>query len=66
MLLASNRRAIAAGLTTRPWMDTVRDTLIWARSVGPAAASTVAMTPDAEAALLGPAKHLPVENPDTA
>ncbi|MBK6595550.1 MAG: NAD-dependent epimerase/dehydratase family protein [Burkholderiales bacterium] len=66
MLLASNRRAIAAGLTTRPWMDTVRDTLIWARSVGPAAASTVAMTPEAEAALLGAAKHLPVENPDTA
>ena len=66
MLLASNRRAIAAGLTTRPWVDTVRDTLVWARSVGPAAESTAAITPDAEAALLTATTHLPVENPDTA
>ncbi len=52
MLLASNQRAMAAGLTTRAWIDTVRDTLAWARTAGPAAASTVAMTPAAETTLL--------------
>jgi len=53
MLLASNRRARAAGLVTRPVVDTVRDTLDWARSPGAAAArSPQAITPEREAALL--------------
>lgn len=53
MLLASNRRAVAAGLTLRPLRDTVADTLRWARDVSadaPAAAAT--LTPDREAACL--------------
>lgn len=53
MLLARNRRARAAGLATRPVIDTVRDTLAWARSPDAAAAlSPQALTPEREAALL--------------
>jgi len=52
MLLASGDRAVAAGLTTRPWLDTARDTLAWARVPGSATASATALTPEAEAQLL--------------
>ena len=53
MLLADNRRAMAAGLQWRPAIDTARDTLAWARSLGaepPASVST--LTPDDEARCL--------------
>jgi 2'-hydroxyisoflavone reductase len=52
MLLASGQRAVDAGLTTRPWLDTARDTLAWAAQVGPSAQSANALTAQAEADLL--------------
>jgi len=53
MLLARNHRARAAGLVTRPVLDTVRDTLAWARSADAATArSPQTMTPEREAALI--------------
>jgi 2'-hydroxyisoflavone reductase len=52
MLLASGQAAAAAGLQTRPWVDTARDTLAWAREAGIAALSTTALSADAEAKLL--------------
>jgi 2'-hydroxyisoflavone reductase len=52
MLLASDRRAVKAGLTTRPWVVTARDTLAWARDVGSVAASAATLTPEAEAGIL--------------
>jgi 2'-hydroxyisoflavone reductase len=57
MLLADNRRAVAAGLTFRPLADTIRATLEWDRTEGaqpterPIRATT--MTPEREAELLG-------------
>jgi len=36
MLLADNRRAVAAGLTFRPLADTIRATLQWDRREGAA------------------------------
>ncbi len=52
MLLASDRRAVQAGLTTRPWVDTARDTLAWALDAGSAAGSPTTLKPEAEAAVL--------------
>ena len=52
MLLASDRRAVLAGLTTRPWVETARDTLAWALEAGSSACSAMALTAEAEAALL--------------
>jgi 2'-hydroxyisoflavone reductase len=52
MLLASDRRAVQAGLTTRPWVETARDTLAWALAAGSAARSATALTAGAEAAVL--------------
>lgn len=52
MLLASDVRAIAAGLRTRPWGDTARDTLAWAQEAGAAAHSAAALTAEAEARIL--------------
>ena len=52
MLLASDQRAVQAGLTTRPWVETARDTLAWALEVGGVARSAVALTPEAEAEIL--------------
>jgi 2'-hydroxyisoflavone reductase len=56
MLLADNRRAIAAGLTFRPPADTIRDTLEWDRTEGAQPAERTArvtpMTAEREAELL--------------
>lgn len=52
MLLASGARALEVGLTTRPWAQTARDTLVWAREAGIAAVSAAALTPEAETELL--------------
>lgn len=52
MLLASGQAALDAGLHTRPWLQTARDTLAWAREAGVAAQSTTALTAEAEANLL--------------
>nr|WP_295770307.1 NAD-dependent epimerase/dehydratase family protein [Rhodoferax sp.] len=52
MLLASSQRAVDAGLSTRPWVETARDTLAWAQGAGAAAQSTAALTPEREADLL--------------
>ena len=52
MLLASDRRAVQAGLSTRPWVETARDTLAWACAAGSSAGSDVALTAQAEAAIL--------------
>lgn len=52
MLLASGQAAAAAGLQTRPWVDTARDTLAWAREAGIAAHCASALTGEAEANLL--------------
>lgn len=52
MLLASDQRAVQAGLTTRPWVDTARDTLAWALAAGSPAGSAVALTAEAEADIL--------------
>ena len=52
MLLASNQRAVQAGLRTRPWVETARDTLAWARAAGSAAGSGATLTMEAEADIL--------------
>jgi 2'-hydroxyisoflavone reductase len=52
MLLGSGQAAVDAGLHTRPWVDTARDTLAWAREVGASAHSIAALTPEAEAEVL--------------
>ncbi len=52
MLLACDQRARAAGLRTRPWADTARDTLAWALATGAAAHSANALTAEAEAQIL--------------
>lgn len=52
MLLASDRRSHAAGLRTRPWVETARDTLAWAREAGAAALSPNTLTPETEAEIL--------------
>jgi len=52
MLLGSGQRAVEAGLQTRPWGHTARDTLAWAEEVGAAAHSAAALTPEAEAHIL--------------
>ena len=46
MLLADNRRAVAAGLTFRPLADTIRATLDWDRHEGaPSTGSRIRVTP---------------------
>ena len=45
MLHADNRRAVAAGLTFRAVVETVRATLDWDRDVGPPPASSIRVTP---------------------
>ena len=52
MLLGSGQRAAQAGLRTRPWVQTARDTLAWARAAGAAAQSTAALSPEGEAEIL--------------
>ena len=52
MLLASDQLAVQAGLITRPWVETARDTLTWARAAGGAANSSTTLTPAAEAEIL--------------
>ena len=52
MLLASDQRAVQAGLTTRPWVETARDTLAWALAAGSSAVSAATLTPEAEAEIL--------------
>ncbi|MES2584108.1 MAG: NAD-dependent epimerase/dehydratase family protein [Pseudomonadota bacterium] len=52
MLLASAQAAVEAGLRTRPWDETARDTLAWAREAGASAHSATALTPEAEAQIL--------------
>ena len=52
MLLASDQRAVQAGLTTRPWVETVGDTLVWARTAGSPAGSVATLTDEAEADIL--------------
>ncbi|HNV58934.1 MAG TPA: NAD-dependent epimerase/dehydratase family protein [Rhodoferax sp.] len=57
MLLASDQRAVQAGLTTRPWMDSARDTLAWAvAALGPAG-SAATLTPEAEVDILAEAQR---------
>lgn len=52
MLLGSGQRAADAGLQTRPWAQTARDTLAWAREAGASAQSAAALSPEAEAKIL--------------
>jgi 2'-hydroxyisoflavone reductase len=52
MLLGSGQRALEAGLRTRPWVDTARDTLAWALQAGSLASASTTLTADAEAAVL--------------
>lgn len=52
MLLASDQRAVQAGLTTRSWVATARDTLAWALAAGSPAGSAVTLTAEAEAEIL--------------
>ncbi len=52
MLLASGQRALNAGLHTRPWLDTARDTLAWSCQAGASAHSASALTPEAEGKIL--------------
>jgi 2'-hydroxyisoflavone reductase len=52
MLLASDQRAVQAGLTTRPWAATARDTLAWALAHGRPAGATATLTPEGEAEIL--------------
>jgi 2'-hydroxyisoflavone reductase len=52
MLLASDQRAVQAGLTTRPWVATARDTLEWALAAGGANGSAATLTAEAEAEIL--------------
>ena len=59
MLLGSGQRAVDAGLRTRPWVQTARDTLAWARAAGAAAQSTAALAPEAEAEILATVALLP-------
>lgn len=56
MLAVSNERALAAGLSLRPWEETVRDTLEWVRDARAAGEyetpEGVGLTPERERALL--------------
>ena len=51
LLLGRNDRAVAAGLVTRPWVDTARDTLAWANAAGLTIPAT-ALQPQRETELL--------------
>ena len=61
MLLASDQRAVQAGLKTRPWRVTAEDTLAWAHGAGDAAQSAAALTADAETALLAAMRHTAIQ-----
>ncbi|MBC7916988.1 MAG: NAD-dependent epimerase/dehydratase family protein [Rhodoferax sp.] len=52
MLLGSEERARAAGLSTRPWQDTLRDTLQWAQAAGEKALGIAGIAHERESALL--------------
>lgn len=52
MLLGKGEKARAAGLFTRPWADTVRDTLAWALQAGEAARGNAGLSAAQESALL--------------
>lgn len=52
MLLASDQRAVQVGLTTRPWVETARDTLAWALAAGSPAGSVATLTAEAEVGIL--------------
>ncbi len=52
MLLADNRRAVAAGLTLRPLRETVADTLHWAHAEAASAPAPSTLSPQREAACL--------------
>jgi hypothetical protein len=52
MLLADGRRARAAGLVTRPWADSVHDTLEWAQGCGDKLPGTAGISPALESELL--------------
>ena len=52
MLLADCSKAWSAGLRTRPWEDTVRDTLHWSQEHADAAVGAACISREAEAALI--------------
>lgn len=52
MLLANAQRAKRAGLLTRPWQDTLRDTLSWAQTVGDKALGSAGISRELESSLL--------------
>lgn len=52
MLLADNRRAVAAGLTLRPLRETVADTLRWSHAEAASAPAPSTLSPQREAACL--------------
>jgi 2'-hydroxyisoflavone reductase len=52
IFLGRNDRAVAAGLVTRPWIDTVRDTLAWLHREPNAKAFGAGLSAEREAALL--------------
>ena len=52
MLLADGSKARNAGLTTRPWADTLRDTLAWALAQPESAVGEACMKRDVEASLI--------------
>lgn len=52
MLLANGQAAVDAGLHTRSWEETARDTLAWARENGASAHAATVLTPEAEAGFL--------------
>lgn len=52
MLLGRNEHARGAGLALRPWLQTVRDTLQWARGQAASVPENIGLTPGAEQALV--------------
>lgn len=52
MLLSRNDRALGAGLTLRPWRDTVEATLAWARSSPASPHAVDTLKPEAETRIL--------------
>lgn len=57
MLLADCSKARQAGLTTRPWVDTIRDTLRWAQDHADTAVGAACLSREIEAALIASAAH---------
>lgn len=52
MLLGSGQAAVRAGLHTRSWVETARDTLAWAQEAGASAHCPTALTPEGESLIL--------------